>query len=74
MGYHVTVEGQILVVDISNEGVSVLGQRIAAKLEAVPDSPARSLLLDNALYRLVARGAAVDDGILASAGSSCRLK
>ena len=57
MRYHVTVAGRTLVVEISNEGVSVSGQRIDAKLETVPDSPVRSLLLDDASHRLVARSA-----------------
>ena len=57
MRYHVAVAGRTLVVEISNEGVSVAGQRIDAKLEAIPDSPVRSLLLDGASHRLVARSA-----------------
>ena len=57
MRYHVTVAGRTLIVEISKERVSVSGQRIDAKLETIPDSPVRSLLLDNASHRLVARGA-----------------
>ena len=57
MRYHVTVAGRTLVVEISNEGVSVSGQTIDAELETIPDSPVRSLLLDDASHRLVARGA-----------------
>ena len=57
MRYHVTVAGRTLIVEISNEGVSVSGQGIDADLATIPDSPVRSLLLDNASHRLVVRGA-----------------
>ena len=57
MRYHVTVAGRTLVVEISDEGVSLSGQRIDANLATVPGSPVRSLLLDDASHRLVARGA-----------------
>jgi pyruvate carboxylase subunit B len=57
MRYHVTVADRTIVVDISNEGVTVSGQRVDAKIETIPDSPVRSLLLDDASHRLVARAA-----------------
>ena len=53
MRYHVVLAGRTLVVEISNEGVSVSGQRVDAKLETIPDSPVRSLLLNDASHRIV---------------------
>ena len=61
MRYHVTVADRVYVVEISNEGVSVSGQTVVTELDEVPDSPVRSLILDNTSHRLVAR----------SAGSGC---
>ena len=55
MRYHVVLAGRTLVVEISNEGVSVSGQRVDAKFETIPDSPVRSLLLNDASHRIVAR-------------------
>lgn len=55
MRYHVTIAGRTLVVDLGSEGVTVDGAPHTADLETVPDSPVRSLLLDGASHRVVAR-------------------
>jgi len=55
MRYHVTVADRTLVVEISDEGVSLSGQRIDANLATVPGSPVRSLLLDDASHRRAGR-------------------
>ena len=58
MLYHVTVAGRAYAVDLSAAGATVDGQPVAAELLAVPEGPVRSLLLDRASWRLVARSTA----------------
>lgn len=55
MRYHVTIAGRTLEVELSADGVKVDGEPVTADLETVPDGPVRSLLLDGASHRLVAR-------------------
>ena len=59
MRYHVTagVPPRTVEVDLGPDGVRVDGEPVAAEIEAVPDGPIRSLLLDGASHRLVARSA-----------------
>ena len=54
MRYLVTIAGRTVEVELSPEGVKVDGRPVAAELQAVPDGPVRSLLLDGASHRLVA--------------------
>jgi biotin carboxyl carrier protein len=54
MRYLVTVAGRTIEVELSPEGVKVDGRPVAAELQAVPDGPVRSLILDGASHRLVA--------------------
>jgi pyruvate carboxylase subunit B len=60
MKYVVTIGARVLEVELAPEGVRVDGQPVVAELQAVPDGPVRSLLLDGASHRLVAR--AVEPG------------
>ena len=60
MRYRVTIAGREIEVELAPEGVRVDGQPVTAELQAVPDGPVRSLLLDGASHRLVAR--AVEPG------------
>jgi biotin carboxyl carrier protein len=55
MRYHVTLGERTIEVELAPEGVRVDGRVIAAQMEAVPDGPIRSLLLDGASHRIVAR-------------------
>lgn len=55
MKYQVTVAGRSVEVELSADGIRVDGEPVTAALEAVPDGPVRSLLLDGASHRLVAR-------------------
>jgi acetyl/propionyl-CoA carboxylase alpha subunit len=55
MRYHVTLAGRTVEVELAPDGVRVDGRAVAADLEAVPDGPVRSLLLDGASHRVVAR-------------------
>ena len=57
MKYQVTVAGRTVEVELSADGIRVDGEPVTAALEAVPDGPVRSLLLDGASHRLVARSA-----------------
>jgi pyruvate carboxylase subunit B len=52
--YHVTVAGRTLEVEIGPDGTTVDGRPVDAEMEAVSDSPVRSLLLDHRSHRLVA--------------------
>jgi pyruvate carboxylase subunit B len=56
MRYVVAVGRRTLEVDLTPDGVLVDGRRVSAELGAVPDAPVRSLILDGASYRVVARG------------------
>lgn len=55
MRYYVTVAGHAVEVELGAEGARVDGVPHAVELETVPDSPVRSLLLDGASHRVVAR-------------------
>ena len=55
MRYHVAVAGRAVEVELGADGVRVDGEPVVAELQAVPDGPIRSLLLDGASHRLVAR-------------------
>ena len=55
MRYHVTLAGRTIEVELAPDGVRVDGRALAAELETVPDGPVRSLLLDGASHRIVAR-------------------
>jgi pyruvate carboxylase subunit B len=57
MRYHVTLGGRKVVVELAPDGVRVDGAARAADLETIPGGPVRSLLLDGASYRVVARSA-----------------
>ena len=55
MRYLVAIRGRTLEVDLGPDGVRVDGTPVMAELQAVPDGPVRSLLLDRASHRVVAR-------------------
>jgi pyruvate carboxylase subunit B len=55
MRYLVLVQGRTVEVELGPEGVRVDGTPVQAELQAVPDGPVRSLLLDGASHRVVAR-------------------
>jgi pyruvate carboxylase subunit B len=55
MRYRVMIAGRTVEVDLGPHGVQVDGERVSAELQAVPDGPVRSLLLDGASHRFVAR-------------------
>jgi pyruvate carboxylase subunit B len=55
MRYVVAIHGRTLEVELGPDGERVDGTPVRAELQAVPDGPVRSLLLDGASYRLVAR-------------------
>jgi pyruvate carboxylase subunit B len=55
MRYYVEVEGRTVVVEVAAEGVSVDGRPVRADLQRVQGTHVRSLLLDGASHRLVAR-------------------
>ena len=55
MRYHVTLAGRTIEVELAPDGVRVGGEPVAADLEALAESPVRSLLLDGASHRVVAR-------------------
>lgn len=55
MRYFVEVAGRTVEVDLAPEGARVDGRPVTADLAAVPDGPVRSLLLDGASHRVVAR-------------------
>jgi biotin carboxyl carrier protein len=57
MRYVVRVHGHRLEVDLGPDGVRVDGTLVKAELQAVPDGPVRSLILDGASHRVVARKA-----------------
>ena len=57
MRYHVTVGGRTGQVELAPDGIRVDGEPVVADLQSVPDGPVRSLLLDSASHRLVARSA-----------------
>jgi pyruvate carboxylase subunit B len=58
MRYRVVIAGRTMEVDLGPQGVQVDGERVAAELQAVPDGPVQSLLLDGASHRLVAHRSA----------------
>ncbi|MSR36692.1 MAG: acetyl-CoA carboxylase biotin carboxyl carrier protein subunit [Gemmatimonadetes bacterium] len=57
MRYHVTIAGRTVEVELAPEGVRVDGEPVVVELRSIPDGPVRSLLLDGASHRLVARAA-----------------
>ena len=61
MRYHVTIGGRTVVVELGPNGVVVDGEPHRADLQSVPDGPVRSLVLDGASHRVVARRLEGDD-------------
>jgi pyruvate carboxylase subunit B len=61
MRYYVEVEGRTVVVEVGAEGVSVDGRPVSAELERVAGTDVRSLLLDGASHRMVARRGAAGE-------------
>jgi biotin carboxyl carrier protein len=55
MRYHVTLAGRTIEVELAPDGVRVDGETLQADLEALPDGPVRSLILNGASHRVVAR-------------------
>ncbi len=55
MKYHVTLAGRTVEVVLGPEGVRVDGEPVEADLATVPASRVRSLILDGASHRLLAR-------------------
>jgi acetyl/propionyl-CoA carboxylase alpha subunit len=55
MRYFVTLGGRVVEVELAPDGVRVDGTPCAADLETVPGTSVRSLLLDGASHRVVAR-------------------
>ena len=53
--YHVTVAGRTHQVEIGPGGVTVDGTPVETDLQAIPEGPIRSLLLDAASHEIVAR-------------------
>jgi pyruvate carboxylase subunit B len=54
MRYRVVIAGHTVEVELGPAGVRVDGEPVTAELQAVPDGPVRSLLIDGASHRLVA--------------------
>ena len=55
MRYHVTLAGRTIEVELAPDSVRVAGEPVVADLEALAEGPVRSLLLDGASHRVVAR-------------------